>query len=432
MQSLWTELTELPSFPALNKDIKTDVLIIGGGIAGLLTAYMLKQKGVNCVLVEKEKICHATTALTTAKITFQHGLIYHKILKSLGSDAAQKYLYAGKTALKNFEVLSQNISCDFEKKTNFVYSTNNKKLLEKEILALDIIGFKAKFYDSVDLPLKTAGAVAFENQAQFNPLKFINSICNNLNIYENTNIKELIGTTAYTDKFKIYAKKVIVATHFPFINRHGCYFLKMYQHRSYVLALKKAVTLDGMYVDEAKVGYSFRNYGDLLLLGGGDHRTGKKGGAFNELRQFSRVHYPQSKEVYHWAAQDCITLDELPYIGQYSKNTPDVYVATGFNKWGMTSAMTAATLLSDAVVDIKHDYADIFNPSRSILKPQLLINGVETTANLITPTKPRCTHLGCALKWNKYEHSWDCPCHGSRFSNEGRVLENPATDNLQI
>ena len=96
----------------------------------------------------------------------------------------------------------------------------------------------------------------------------------------------------------------------------------------------------------------------------------------------------------------------------------------------MTSAMTAATILSDAVVDIKHDYADIFNPSRSILKPQLLINGVETTANLITPTKPRCTHLGCALKWNKYEHSWDCPCHGSRFSNDGTILNNPANKNL--
>ena len=121
-----------------------------------------------------------------------------------------------------------------------------------------------------------------------------------------------------------------------------------------------------------------------------------------------------------------MSLDEIPYIGNYSKNTPDLYVATGFNKWGMTSAMVSAMILSDMIPGKKNDYAEVFNPSRSILKPQLFINGFESAINLLTPTTRRCPHLGCALKWNKAEHSWDCPCHGSRFSEDGKVLDNPA------
>ena len=126
-----------------------------------------------------------------------------------------------------------------------------------------------------------------------------------------------------------------------------------------------------------------------------------------------------------------MSLDEIPYIGRYSKNTPNLYVAAGFNKWGMTGSMVGAMLLCDMVLEKKNDFADVFNPSRSMLKPQLLSNAFETTKSLLTPTIPRCPHLGCALKWNPAEHSWDCSCHGSRFAEDGRVLDNPANGNLR-
>ena len=181
-----------------------------------------------------------------------------------------------------------------------------------------------------------------------------------------------------------------------------------------------------MYLNENEKGLSFRNQGEYLLLGGGSHRTGKKGGSWNELRGRAKRLYPESEEAFHWAAQDCMSLDALPYIGQYSKALPDVFVATGFNKWGMSLSMVSAMILKDLIFGKTNDYADIFSPSRSILHPQLFTNALETTLSMITPTKPRCPHLGCALKWNKDEHSWDCPCHGSRLDENGRVLEGPA------
>ena len=185
-----------------------------------------------------------------------------------------------------------------------------------------------------------------------------------------------------------------------------------------------------MYVDEEKDGLSFRNYNGLLLLGGGAHRTGKQGGGWAELEDFARTHYPKASIKYRWATQDCMSLDGIPYIGRYSKTAPNLYVATGFNKWGMTSSMAAAMLLSDLIQGKENEYERLFSPSRTILRPQLLCNAFETTVNLLTPTKPRCPHLGCVLKWNPLEHSWDCPCHGSRFGKDGKLLDNPATADL--
>lgn len=431
MKSVWQEAASLPSFPELERDIRTDVLIIGGGIAGILTAYRLKERGIDCVIAEKGRICSGVTGNTTAKITSQHGAIYAKLLKNIGAENARKYLLANENALKQYEKMSRKIDCDFENKDSFVYSLNDKKKLTDEILALDRIGFTADFVEDIPLPIKTVGAVRFPKQAQFNVLKFLSAVTKDLKIFENTFVKEMVGTNAVTDRGKIFAKKVVAATHFPFINKHGLYSLKLYQHRSYVIALENAGDVSGMYVDENKKGMSFRNYGDLLLLGGGGHRTGKKGGSWNELRAFAKTYYPEAKEKYFWSAQDCMSLDCVPYIGQYSKNTPDFYVATGFNKWGMTSSMAAAEILADLITDRKNDFADVFSPSRSMLKLQLPVNGFESVIGLLTPSKKRCPHLGCALKWNEAEHSWDCPCHGSRFSEDGKVLDNPANGNLR-
>lgn len=431
MSSIWFENIELPSFPELKKDIKTDVLIIGGGIAGLLTAYMLHERNVPYVLVEKDMICGGTTGNTTAKINVSHGLLYSKLLKSGGVQNAKMYLEANQAAFDKFSELCSEIDCNYERRDNYVYTINDKKKLFDEMNALEQIGYKAEFCKDLPLPMKTAGAVCFKDQAQFHPLKFLLPIAKKLNIYEHTFVREMIGTTAVTDCGKIHAQKVIVTSHFPFINKHGSYFLKLYQHRSYVIALENAQNVNGMYVDDSKTSFSFRNYGDLLLLGGGGHRTGKEGGGWAELREFASIHYPDAVEKAFWAAQDCMSLDDIPYIGRYSANTPNMFTASGFNKWGMTGSMLSAMMLSDMVCGKKNDFEELFSPSRSIIKPQLFINGFEAVKNLLTPTKPRCPHLGCALKWNNAEHSWDCSCHGSRFSENGIIIDNPANGDIR-
>lgn len=428
--SLWADW-KMPEFPPLDRDIETDVLIVGGGLAGILCAARLRQEGADYALIEADRICRGVTRNTTAKITSQHGLIYQKLLREFGPEAARTYWEANENALAEYRRLSQEIDCDFNEKDAYVYALDSMEDLERELAALRQAGIPGEFVRDLDLPFQTAGAIRFRNQAQFHPLKFAAAISKDLRIYERTAAKEFAGNTGLTDRWRIKAKKIIIATHFPILNKHGSYFLKLYQHRSYVLALEGAGNVDGMYLDASGNGLSLRNYGNLLLLGGGSHRTGKPGGGWAELEQFACLHFPGAKEKYRWATQDCMTLDGVPYIGQYSKNTPDLYVATGFNKWGMTSSMVAAQILADLVQGGENPYAWVFSPSRSILHPQLFANGAETVVNLLTPTRPRCPHLGCALKWNPQEHSWDCPCHGSRFEKGGKLLDNPATGDLK-
>lgn len=428
--SVWSDDIILPQFNKLEGEKKTDVLIIGGGICGILCAWQLKKRGIDYILVEGNRIASGITKNTTAKITSQHGLIYDKLIKSAGKEKAQMYLYANQTALEEYRKL--NIECNFEIKDTYTYSMTDRQKIEDEVRAVNSLGFDAEYIENCCLPFKTEGAVCFRNQAQFNPLKFISHIAKELNIYEDTFIRDITPNVAIADGGKIRAKKIVIATHFPFINKHGSYFLKLYQHRSYVSGFKNAEELNGMYVDEDLKGLSFRNYGDLLLIGGGGHRTGKQGGAWQEISNFVKKYYPQSKVKYEWATQDCMSLDSIPYIGQYSKRTPDLYVAAGFNKWGMTSSMAAAIILCDMIEGKGNDYAQVFSPHRSIIKPQLFINSLETTANFLTPTVKRCPHLGCALKWNRHEHSWDCPCHGSRFEEGGKLIDNPATGDADI
>ena len=431
MQSLWEQASRQTEFRRLEQDAKTEVLIIGGGMAGILCAYLLHQAGVPYILLEAETIGSGITKNTTAKITSQHGLIYDKLIREFGLDRARQYLSANEAALQKYRELCRDMDCGFEEKTAYAYSLNDRRKIEREVAALEKLGHPVQFTDHLPLPFSVAGAVRFPNQAQFHPLKFLSAISKGLHIYEHTPVRELIGTTAITDRGRVTAEKIIVATHFPFLNKHGGYFIKLYQHRSYVIALANAQAVDGIYVDEAQAGMSFRNYENLLLVGGGDHRTGKQGGAWQELRDFTQQYYPKATEKYHWATQDCMTLDGVPYIGPYSAGTSGLYVATGFNKWGMTSSMVSAMVLCDLVQGKPSLYAEVFSPSRTILRPQLAVNGFEALVGLLTPSARRCPHLGCALKWNPQEHTWDCPCHGSRFTEDGRLIDNPATGDLK-
>ena len=432
MLAPWHATTTTPQFPALSSDTRTSVLIIGGGITGILTAYFLHRNGIPYVLAEKDQICAHTTGNTTAKLTCQHSLIFHKLFKSCGEHTAKAYYQANSDALRIYQKLCRDIDCDFEEKTNYVYSLTSLKKLEKELDTAHRLGIDMFFCDSVPLPIKTVGAVYMKNQAQFNPLKFLFTIAQSLNIRQGTFIKKVEGNTAYTDRHKIIADHIVFATHFPFIDRHGLYFMKMHQSRSYVSAFENAADVLGMYIDESDKGLSFRNYGNLLFIGGSNHRTGKKTEAYEPLRAFAKDHYPTAREKYHWAAQDCMTLDSMPYIGQYSKKTAQWYTAVGFNKWGMTGAMVGATMLRDAICGVENAYAEVFSPDRSILRPQLIINSLDTAVNFISPVPKRCSHLGCALRYNKLEHSWDCPCHGSRFDEKGRIIENPANKDIKL
>ena len=476
MKSVWSESCKFRKRDALNKDIKTDVLVIGAGIAGVLTAYMLKQKGREVVVIDAAEIASGNTKNTTAKITSQHDLIYSKLIAEFGEEKARQYAKANELAIKKYKEIIEDkrIECDFEEKPAYVYSLNEIDVLKEEVEAAKNLGIDAEFVDEANLPFKINGAVKFNNQAQFNPLKFLKGISNELIIYENTRALEIKENLVVTSGGNITANNIVVATHYPIMNAPGYYFMKMHQERSYVLALENTSEIDGMYIDINKEGYSFRTYNNLLLLGGISHRTGEneEGGSYDKLRKVAKELYTKAKEKYYWSAQDCMTIDGIPYIGRYSSETPNIYVATGFNKWGMTSSMVSAMIISDMILEKENDFSEIFSPRRFDLS--LSINNIandliETAKNFIAQkvsipsseiehiknghggiieyngekvgvyknkegkeffVSTKCTHLGCQLSWNADELTWDCPCHGSRFDYKGRLIGSPATKDL--
>ncbi len=427
MESIWQKTVARPLSKSTALPRKTEVLIIGGGIAGLLCAHFLAEAGVDCLLVEAKELYGGVTKNTTAKITAQHGLLYADLIKIYGVPYAKGYLRAQLDAMEQYRRLFSRFPCHEEEHDSYVYSRKDEERLLREEEALRKLGCPAETVVRTELPFPIKGAVKMPGQWQFHPLEFLYGLADGLPILEHTKVLELTPEQVVTSRGKIQAEKIIVATHFPFLNKHGWYFARLYQHRSYVIALENAGSMQGMYVDEDDKGLSFRSFGNMLLLSGGGHRTGKSGGGWQELRRVAKTYFPQAREVAFWATQDCMSLDRVPYVGPYSHATPNLYVATGFCKWGMTNAMAAADLLCDLVQDKKNPYAPVFSPRRSSLHPQLAVNLAESLLGLITPTVPRCPHLGCALKYNKQEHSWDCPCHGSRFDKDGKLLNNPAT-----
>ncbi|HHT53851.1 MAG TPA: FAD-dependent oxidoreductase [Clostridiales bacterium] len=430
-KTLWTDTAALPSFPRLERDEKTEVLIIGGGMAGILCAHFLRAAGIDYLLCEANTIASGTTAGTTAVISAQHGAVYSELIKKFGTDKASLYLEANLEALQEFRVICSTVDCDFEEAPSYVYSRFDASRMQKEAGAVVLLGFPAELVDEIPLPIKIAAAVKFPGQAEFHPLKFIAGICPGMNIRQGAQVRKIDGSSAYTDEHKISAKKIIVASHFPIMNTHGLFFAKLYQKRSYVIAIEGAPQYDGTFAEDTPDGLYFRNYKDLLIVGGGDHRTGKPGKCWDVIRRFVKENYPGARERYVWATQDCMSLDSVPYIGRYSRALKDVFVASGFNEWGMTSSMVAAKILTDMVMGRENKYAGVFDPSRSMLSGQLFANLGVTLADFVIPTVRRCPHLGCALKWNALEHTWDCPCHGSRFEADGKLIDNPATRDFE-
>lgn len=472
MESIWTAETEIRKREPLAEDLETQAVVIGAGLAGMLTAYYLEQAGIQAVVLEADRIGSGQTKNTTAKITSQHGLVYDRLIRTFGHSMAKHYAQANEAAIEEYErlVLELGIDCDFVRCPAYLYSQEETVLLKRETEAAKRLGIIASFDTRSELPFPVAGVTKFEGQARFQPLKFLEKLGERVTVHEQTKALKVEGNQVITDRGRITAKHIVFAAHFPFANMPGYYFARMYQERSYVVALEGAGALEGMYLGIDPGGLSFRPQGELLLLGGGSHRTGlnKGGGKYEMLRSKAADLYPDCRESASWSAQDCVTLDGIPYIGCFSRREPEWYVATGFGKWGMTSSMAAAILLTDQICGRENPCGEVFSPQRlhpmTSAKP-FLTEGTYAAVNLLKQTfaPPRekldrllpgqggvveyngqkagvykaedgqifavsvkCPHMGCQLVWNPDEKSWDCPCHGSRFDYRGRLIDGPA------
>ena len=442
MESLWREQTPKLSSKADSnhltmENVHRDVIVVGAGMAGILIAYYLKERGKNVLVLEADEIASGQTERTTAKITSQHGVKYSTLIETIGAKKARLYAQANEKAVKEYERLirSKGIECQFQWVPAYLYSMQNKKVLWEEAEAARSLGIDAFFTKETELPFEVTGAVCFQKQASFAPLEFLKEISKDLEIWERVKVMKIRKNRVVTNDMVLTADKIVVATHYPFRNVPGFYFLRQHQERSYVLALSGCAKIEGMYIGIDKNGLSFRQTGDFLLFGGGSHRTGKNrnGGKYDYLREMAKLYYPDSQEVSHWSAQDCMPHDGIPFIGKYSVFTPHLYVATGFQKWGMTSSMVAAMILRDELCGIKNPYSEVFRPQRIHLRAGLgnfRTDVVESAKGLwkglFHKNGPRCPHMGCELVWNPDEESWDCPCHGSRFEKDGKLLDNPA------
>ncbi len=446
MESVWTEEIKIRKREPLPGDMEAPVVVIGAGLAGLLTAYYLKQAGIRAVVLEADRIGGGQTNRTTAKITSQHNLVYDRILRTFGRGMAEHYANANEAAIGEYErlILEKGIDCDFVRCPACLYSRTGAEPLIREAEAAQSLGIKASFETDCELPFSVAGVTRFEDQARFHPLKFLAKMAEEAEVYEQTKVLKVEDKRVETAEGSVEAEQIVFASHFPFINVPGYYFARMYQERSYVVALEGAERPEGMYLGIDRDGLSFRTCGDLLLLGGGGHRTGENrrngaggGCGYEALRCRAREIYPGCREAFRWSAQDCMTLDGLPYIGRFSRRKQDWYVATGFGKWGMTTAMVSARILTALISGQDCPEADVFSPQRHFTTQaakELAVHGAYTVKGLakhFLPAGkgnviPNCPHMGCRLEWNPEEESYDCPCHGSRFDREGRLLDGPA------
>lgn len=436
MTSLWEQGVSPRPLPPLPGDYTVDTAVIGGGLCGLLTAYELQKRGVEVMVLEANGIGAGTTGKSTAKVTSQHRLIYDRLIRQMGTEKAQQYATANQQAIEQYAALieEEGIDCGWERRDAYVYTTGGTQRIEAEEKAARRLGLPAELAAVDSLPVRTAGAVKFSHQAQLHPLQFLCALADRLTVYQAA-AQAIVDRQIYCDNRIVNASRIVVATHFPFVNFPGLYFARMHQQRSEVVALQNVPPVEGMYIDENEDGYSFRQAGDCLLLGGEGERTGSKqaAGAHARLHAAARRFYPQAEEVYHWHTQDCMTHDGVPFVGQYAKHTPGLYVATGFNKWGWTNSMAASRILADAITGRENPCAGVFDPRRAEIRAAarhfVIDMGVsvgQLTAGLFAPPQRRCPHLGCKLH-EAEDGTFECRCHGSKFDGDGTCLQGPAT-----
>lgn len=492
-ESYWISSTSETDYPPLKEDIEVDVAIIGGGIAGITTGYLLSVEGVKTALIEADRILMGTTGHTTAKITSQHELIYDKIQTQVGRELARQYAGANEAAIRLIEKIASEkaIDCDFTHQDAYVYTQQDKYIvkIQDEVNTALELGIKADYLENIPINIPVKAAIRFKNQAQFHPRKYLLALAKEIikkgnAIYEQSRAIDIEKNGAYTiatgQGKRIRAGKVIIASHYPFLNKPGAYFTRLYVERSYIIAVKaKEEYPGGMYINAEEPVRSLRSMatdaGELILVGGGKHKAGQgeedTNTYYRSLMEFAKQQFHVEEIPYRWSAQDCMTLDGIPFTGHFTSDTPDLYIATGFGKWGMTNATASAIILRDLIVHGTSPWKDVYSPSRKDFMGSagnFIIENFNVAEKLIEgklspipkdisidPGEGKvikidghragayrdgkgelhivdttCTHMGCELNWNAAESSWDCPCHGSRFSADGKVIEGPAIRDL--
>ncbi|WP_010632077.1 FAD-dependent oxidoreductase [Sporolactobacillus vineae] len=491
--SVWQDTVHLPEFRALDKDIETETLIVGGGITGITAAFRLASAGVKVTLIEAARLASGTTGYTTAKITAQHGLIYHELAAHFGAEKAGLYYQANQEALHWMEqtITENNVSCGFEKKPAVVYAATDQEAaaVEKEKAAYDRLGIPGDLKQETGLSLPAVNALSMPDQAQFHPLMYLHYLIAELSrmgvpVYEQTMAVELEQEKPPVIRtrqgFRIHCRNVLICSHFPFYDPRF-YFSRMFPERSYLIACETDATVpDGMYLSAGDPKRSVRSLKlsgkNMVLIGGENHKTGRGEDTeihFDRLSGFADSLLGENRRIARWSAQDYTTLDKVPYIGPISANQPHLFVAAGFRKWGMTTGTLAAGLLTDLVLEQDNPYVELFSPSRFEADPMVgrfLIENAEVAGNLIKGkigqeeksiadlgndqgaivslnetragvykqpdgkvviVDTTCPHLGCEVNWNQSERTWDCPCHGSRFRANGEVIDGPALKPLK-
>lgn len=493
-ESYWHASTQLPTYPSLSSDVDTEVCIVGAGITGITTANLLAQKGIKTVLIEADTIFKGATGFTTAKITAQHGLIYDEFIHFFGIESAKHYYDAQVEALNFIRqiVWKNNIECGFTNEDAYIFTNSDVELtaLQNEFKAYQALGIAGDYLEKTDLPFQVKAAIKMTNQAQFHPLQYLLSLTQDFidkggKIYEQTvaiDVDSGKKPTVITKKGpKITCNHVVICSHFPFVDKLGFYFARMHAEKSYLLGVKTNQAYPGgMYISAEEPIRSIRNStfnGDsLLLLGGESHIVGRGEstiGYYESLMDFAEEHFSPTEIKYRWSTHDLVTIDKLPFVGPIGIGTSNIFVATGYRKWGMTNGTAAAHLLRDYIVGKESPYGELVSPARFNSNPSLKnlamnfkdmatemlagklemilrdpedlardegdivkFNGKRAGAYRDTDGKlhivdTTCTHLGCELMWNSGDRTWDCPCHGSRFNTEGEVISGPAKKDLR-
>lgn len=460
-KSIWLSTSNMQNYDSINQNIECDIAIIGGGLTGITCGYMLSKEKYNVAIFEKEKLMNKTSGHTTAKITSEHGLIYNYLSNSFDEEYAKKYFEANQQAIKNIKQIidNENIDCDFKYQDSYVYTKSNKFVedIKKEYDTINKFSQDVEYVNRIPLPISNVlGAIKFENQAEFNPIKYARGLCDKIQenkgkIFENSEVKDVKKEGDFykvkVNNSEVKAKYVIYATRYSNKNFPGFYFMKTYQAISYCECFEfKEETFEGMYINEEEPTLSARiinvDHKPMLLVAGCTKRVGEEDNISNPyitLETFAHSIYPSAKLTSKWSTEDTISLDKIAYIGTFSKFMPKVYIATAFNKWGITTSNIAASIITNEICGRGNEYKEVFDSSRiNLIKNRQEVKNmmVETADSLVIEKikgskNPRCTHLGCVLKWNKDDKTWDCPCHGSRFDEEGNVLYGPAMEKLK-
>lgn len=494
--SYWLSSIDQKEYPTLSDNLEIDIGIVGGGITGITTAYLLSKQGYKVCLIDAKRLFSGTTGNTTAKITAQHGLFYDDLINNFGIEKAALYYQSNLEAKRFIEKTIENyhIDCNYTTEDSYVYTDETKQIkkIENEWIAYEKLNIDGQLTEQLNTPFPAKYAIVMKNQAHFHPLSYLQTLVdqckeNNVLIFENTRAVHVDygkqPAIVCSDGIRILCRYVIQASHYPFFDGSRFFPIKMYADRSYVIQAKTKKTIkNGMYINVENPKRSYRSIevdGEtFVLIAGENHKTGQSTVTmkkhYDSLISFTDKYFNIERLTSQWSAQDYTTLDKIPYVGKMTTKQDQVFVATGFNKWGMTNGTNAAILIADLILEKESPYESLYSPSRETLINPALKNIVSYNADVakhlikgkldltgenleeltqneaciimkngerigvykddkgnIHAVDTTCTHVGCELEWNSAENSWDCPCHGSRFTIDGEIINGPAEKALR-